>query len=258
MLRRHRRGRRGPRSQPKRRRTADGKTSRSKRCTSAPNRSRHRNARRTRPIKSRRPPRSKRRRPMSPPWPRSRSARRRRSGGRRRSPPKRNPRRPTMRRAELVQQLNSEQAAWEDLLGEIGEDRMEEPGVAGTWSIKDIVAHLTAWRRRTVARLETVARGQPEPRTEWPADLHDDDEINAWFHARDRDKSVRETLAESRGVFERLVSAIEKLPEDSLDDPARFPWMQGAPLTGATFFGHFHDEHEADMRAYLSRQPTRS
>ncbi len=163
-----------------------------------------------------------------------------------------------MRKAELIAQLNSENQGWEALLAEIGEDRMDEPGVAGAWSIKDIVAHLAAWRRRTVGRLEAVAQGKPEPTPPWPADLHEDDEINAWFHERDRSKSVRETLAESRRVFEQLRSAIEKLPQDALDDPARFPWMEGTSITGATLFGHFHTEHEADMRAYLSRQPARS
>ena len=160
-----------------------------------------------------------------------------------------------MRQAELLAQLNSEHKAFEGLLGEIGEDRMQEPGVAGAWSIKDIVAHLTAWRRRTVGRLEAAAHGQPEPTPPWPADLHEDDEINAWFHARDRDKSVREVLSESRGVFQQLVSAIEKLPEDTLDHPERLPWWQGTPVSGAAFFAHFHDEHEADMRAWLSRSP---
>jgi hypothetical protein len=135
---------------------------------------------------------------------------------------------------------------------------MDEPGVAGAWSAKDIVAHLAAWRRRTVGRLEAVANGRPEPAPTWPADLHEDDEINAWFHARDRDKSVREVLAESSGVFQQLVSAVAKLPEDALGDPARFPWMEGRTLSGAAFFGHFHDEHEADMRAWLSRQPAKS
>jgi hypothetical protein len=156
-----------------------------------------------------------------------------------------------------MQQLNSEYEAWETLLAEIGEDRMEEPGVAGEWSIKDVVAHLTAWRRRTVGRLEAAARGQPEPAHEWPADLRDDDEINAWFHARDRDKSVPEVLSEARRVFQQLVSAVEKLPEDVLDHPERLPWLQGTPVSGAAFFVHFHDEHEADMRAFLSRQPAR-
>jgi hypothetical protein len=163
-----------------------------------------------------------------------------------------------MRRAELMAQLNSEQEAFEGLLGLIGEDRMEEPGVAGAWSIKDVVAHLTAWRRRTVGRLEAVARGESEPAAPWPADLREDDEINAWFHARDRNKSVREVLSESRGVFQQLAAAIEKFPEDALDDPGRFPWMQGTPLSGAAFFSHFHDEHEGDMRGFLLQQPTRS
>jgi hypothetical protein len=163
-----------------------------------------------------------------------------------------------MRRAELLAELDSENRAWERLLAEIGEDRMEEPGVAGAWSVKDVVAHLTAWRRRTVGRLEAVAKGEPEPAPAWPADLHEDDEINEWFHARDRAKSVSEVLSESRHVFQQLRSAIEKLPESVLDDPRRLPWMRGTSLSGATLFGHFHEEHEADMRAWLSRQPAKS
>lgn len=163
-----------------------------------------------------------------------------------------------MQRSELVRELNAEQEAWERLLAEIGEDRMEEPGAAGAWSIKDVVAHLAAWRRRTVGRLEAAAKGQPEPAGEWPAELQEDDEINAWFHARDRDKSVRQTLAESRRVFEQLRSAIESMPEDTLEHPERLPWLQGGPVNGAAFFAHFHDEHEADMRAFLARQPARS
>lgn len=162
-----------------------------------------------------------------------------------------------MRRAELIAQLNSEQEAWEGLLGQIGEDRMEEPGVAGAWSIKDVVAHLTAWRRRTVGRLEAAASGKSEPAHEWPAELKEDDEINAWFHDRDRAKSLHNVLSESRAVFEKLRAAVEKLPEDTLDHPERLPWLQGAPVNGAAFFAHFHDEHEADMRAYLSRQPAK-
>jgi hypothetical protein len=163
-----------------------------------------------------------------------------------------------MQRAELLAQLNSEQEAFEKLLEEVGPDRMEEPEVAGAWSMKDIVAHLTAWRRRTVGRVEAAAKGEPEPAQLWPADLHDDDAINAWFHERDRNKSVREVLAESREVFQRLAAAVGKLPQDAIDDPARFPWMEGTSFSGASFFAHFHDEHEADMRAWLSGQPARS
>src|SRR5438445_8580119 len=171
--------RRDRKSRRRHRTTAGERTSRSRLRRIAPNRIvpsplKLPRAGLTRPIRSHRPPRS--RALPRPSWPRSRNAKRRPRSGRRRNQPKRNQRMPTMRRADLLAELNSEYEAWEGLLAQIGEDRMEEPGVAGSWSIKDVIAHLTAWRRRTVGRLESVARGQPEPAHEWPADLHEDDE----------------------------------------------------------------------------------
>ena len=163
-----------------------------------------------------------------------------------------------MRRADLVAELKKENEGWERLLADIGEDRMEEPGVAGAWSVKDVVAHLAAWRRRTVGRLEAAARGEPEPKAEWPADLTDDDAINAWFHSRDKGRTLSDVMSESRKIFARLVAAIEKLPEKMLDDPEGLPWMGGTPLTGAALFSHFHDEHEKDLRAFAAGRPARS
>ncbi len=159
-----------------------------------------------------------------------------------------------MSKAELLRQLDEENRQWEELLSSIGESRMEQPGVAGFWSVKDIVAHIASWRRRTVQRLQAVARGEASPPPPWPPELKDDDTLNAWFYERERGKSVRETLDESRQVFQQLRAAIDALPDDVLSDPGRFPWLEGQPLTAAALFSHFHDEHEADMRAWLARQ----
>lgn len=158
-------------------------------------------------------------------------------------------------KAQLLAGLNHEQAGWEALLSDIGEDHMTRPGVAGEWSIKDIVAHITAWRRRTVSRFQAALRHEPTPAPPWPAELENDDEINAWFHAADRDRSLGDVLTESRAVYQQLYDTLAAFPEAELADPAAFPWLSGEdfPLTGAAFFGHFHDEHEADMRAYLDK-----
>lgn len=69
----------------------------------------------------------------------------------------------TRSKAQLLTELKEEQTQWEALLSEIGEARMTQPGVAGDWSIKDIVAHLTGWRRRTVARFQAALRHEPPP-----------------------------------------------------------------------------------------------
>ena len=159
-----------------------------------------------------------------------------------------------MSKAEFLRDLDEENKQWEALLNSFDAKRMEQPGVAGHWSVKDIVAHITSWRRRTVARLQAAARGEPQPPPPWPSKLTSDDEINAWFYEQEHGKSLRQTLDESRQVYQQLRAAIEALPESALMDSNNFPWLQGQPLTAAILFSHFHEEHEADLRAFLGRQ----
>jgi hypothetical protein len=159
----------------------------------------------------------------------------------------------TTSKAQFLDDLKNEQAAFDHLLNDIGEAHMTQPDVAGGWSIKDIVAHLTGWRKRTVARLQAALRNEPTTAPPWPADLQTDDEINAWIYAASRDRSLSEVLLESRAVFAQLLETLSAFPETALQDPQRFGWLEGEPLTGAVFFAHFHDEHEADMRAWLDK-----
>jgi hypothetical protein len=159
-----------------------------------------------------------------------------------------------MNKSEFLNGLREEYQQWEALLNQIGEARMDQSGVAADWSIKDIVAHLTGWRRRTVARLQAAQRGEGEPPPYWPAHLQTDDEINAWIYESNRGRSVREVLGDSDHVFQQLLAAIEGLPDEVLSDPARhLPWLEAQSIKPSDFFGHFHEEHEPDMRAWLAR-----
>ena len=82
---------------------------------------------------------------------------------------------------ELLNWLQQENQQWEVLLAQIGLMHMNQSGVNGDWSMKDIVAHLTGWNRWLVARLQAAQRREPEPPPPWPAHLQTDDEINAWL-----------------------------------------------------------------------------
>ena len=159
-----------------------------------------------------------------------------------------------MEKSEFLNGLQEEYRQWQNLLDQIGQAHMQEPGVSGHCSIKDIVAHLTGWRRRTVRRLQAAQRGEPEPPPPWPAHLPSDDEINAWIYEANQHRTVREVLDDSHQVFQDLLAAIKDLPDRVLMDPQHYlPWLEGSPFTPATLFAHYHDEHEADMRAFLAR-----
>ena len=159
-----------------------------------------------------------------------------------------------MKKSELLNGLQAENQQWEALLDQIGTARMDQPGVTGDWSIKDIVAHLTGWRRRTVARLQAAQRSAAAPPPPWPAHLQTDDEINAWIYASNQGRSVREVLDESQQVFQQLLAAIESLPDDIEIEPAyHVIQVGGQRFSASEFFDHFHDDHEADIRAWLAR-----
>lgn len=122
----------------------------------------------------------------------------------------------------------------------------------GDWTFKDVAGHLTAWRRRTVGRLDAAARGAPEPLPFWPAELGstEDDPINAWIHERTKDRPAGELLAEADAVYDDFITAIRALPIDAVTEPGRFPWLEGEALADVDFGGHL-DEHEPDVRRWL-------
>jgi hypothetical protein len=164
---------------------------------------------------------------------------------------------------QALDRIERERASWDALRAEVGEGRMERPGAAGAWTFKDVVAHLNAWRRRSLARLEAGRRGQPLPPPEWPAEFTDEtdegvERINAWIYEANRGRPLRDVLAESREQFRQLSSIVAALPEEELTDPGRFPWTGGTSLArailGGDIFSHLHEEHEPAIRAWLASE----
>ena len=161
----------------------------------------------------------------------------------------------------LLEHIERERALWDELVAEIGEDRMLLSGTSDDWSFKDIVAHLQGWRARTLARLD-AARTQSTPAAPpWPAHLDDDndddlDKINDWIYQAYRDRSLSEVLGEYRQSFQRMHDAAAALSDQALNEVDHYPWLPGYRLadviTGS--FEHFHEEHEPVLRAWLARQ----
>ena len=162
-----------------------------------------------------------------------------------------------MEKSELLTWLQEEYQQWQALLDQIGPERMDQPGVAGHWSIKDIIAHLTGWNRHLVARLQAAQHGQPQPPPPWPAHLQDEDEINAWIYESNRKRPVRELLDETHQVFKQLLAVIEGLPDDvqidHVEPKFHLVWVGDERFLAGEFFDHFHDDHEPDIRAWLAR-----
>ncbi len=168
-----------------------------------------------------------------------------------------------MNKSELLNWLKEENKQWEALLEEIGPARMELPGVAAHWSMKDIVAHLSGWHPTLIGPMQAALRGEPKPPPPWPATLKEDDEINAWIYESGRERPLSELLAESRQQFQQLVAILEALPNDVRIEVVQhegkdyyLAWLGEERFVVGEFFYHFHDDHEPDIRAWLAKIDT--
>ena len=159
----------------------------------------------------------------------------------------------SLSKTQFLAEMRAEQANWEALLDEIGEAHMTQPEVAGGWSIKDIVAHLTGWRRRTVRRFQALLHHDPDFSPPWPPELREDDDINAWIYEANRDRPLADVLSESREVFQQLLATLAAFPEEELQNLPRIFGLEEEPVSGRLLFAHFHEEHEPDMRAWLAK-----
>jgi hypothetical protein len=157
-------------------------------------------------------------------------------------------------KSEQITAIRADQQFWRDLAAEVGPDRYAQPGPMGEWSFGDVAGHLLGWRNRTLARLEAFSRGAPDPPNPWPAEIEDEDAVNAWIRDNDANRSPAQLVGDYDASYDRLAATIEAMPNDKLTDPGAIPWA-GSALVDADFTGHLHEEHVPSVRAWLEGLP---
>ena len=165
-----------------------------------------------------------------------------------------------MKKTELLQTMRKERADWVATLESVGEARMLLTGVAGSWSVKDIVAHVTAYERWLVVWLKAAARGQLPPAS--ALEDPDVDRRNAWIFAHTCDRSLQDVLAESERVFQQLEAQVARTAETDLVEAHRTAWFvvpywrESRPLwkcIAGDSYEHYH-QHIPTIEAWLAEQ----
>jgi hypothetical protein len=152
-------------------------------------------------------------------------------------------------KADLLETLRSEWAAWNSLVERVG-TRIDESGVEGEWSVKDVIAHITAYERLLLGALGGAVPTLPDP----PAtvDMAEVHQRNAWFHSLDRQRAAEEILRDSTTIHQRLLDAIEARSESEIHKLRVYPWSDRPlwrEIVGETF-DHYR-QHVGPLRDWL-------
>ncbi|MEL7645427.1 MAG: DinB family protein [Anaerolineaceae bacterium] len=109
------------------------------------------------------------------------------------------------------------QLRWQEFLDSISglsPEQMKLPGVSGTWSVKDIVGHVTSWEQETLSSLPGILAGKPSPVY---SQLYGSiDALNAYMVLVKSRQSLDEVLQNLHKVHAQLLKFLEEA------DPAQF------------------------------------
>ena len=167
-----------------------------------------------------------------------------------------------MTKDRFLSTLRSERANWEMLLSEVDGSRMTQPGVAGEWSLKDVIAHVAVYEEWVSSVLEELMRGETKTlESAQPEDI-DMEKRNARFFKENQHRPLQEVLAFSDEAYQHLLVVVQSLPEEELLTaspsfkpmlPAYWPDEPLWETIAGDSYEHYH-HHIPDIRAWLAAQ----
>src|SRR5260370_30538123 len=134
-----------------------------------------------------------------------------------------------MDKASILDELRSKYVALEAILAPLDEAQLTTPGVIGDWSIKDILAHITAWHHRLLARLH-AARYNEEPTISGPNSEEEMDRLNEQFYKENKSRPLADVLGDFRSSYLQIVEAVPAMPEEDLIAPRRLALLDGGSV----------------------------
>lgn len=151
----------------------------------------------------------------------------------------------TARRQMLAGQLDDARERLINSYAGLSAEEMVEPGVAGEWSVRDILAHIAGWDREVISVYNAMLRG------ERPAFLDIDMDgieiFNQEQHAQAEGASLDEVLTELLAAREDMLAVLREVSNAALFAPA--PGDEHSDLSIAACVGvsQNHDEEHAEM-----------
>ncbi len=126
-----------------------------------------------------------------------------------------------------------------DVIDGIPANRMDESGVSGEWSVKDLIGHIAFWDAQAMERVHRRAAGESVGEVDWQA--MNDREAEAI-----RTRSLDAVKADLLQTHQQLLTLLRTLPPT---DPMTADVC--AFVAGDTY--EHYDEHAAEIRAWRER-----
>ena len=123
-------------------------------------------------------------------------------------------------RAGLLKRLDKGWRSFQQAHAGLSEAQLMIPGVTGTWSVRDILAHVTTWEEEALKHLPLILKGGRSPR--YSLTYGGIDAFNALKTEEKGNLSLAQVFQEMHEVHRRLIAYIESVPLSEFQKKSRF------------------------------------
>ena len=162
-----------------------------------------------------------------------------------------------MNKQELAEITGRDRERLDALVASLSPAQLTDPALEGGWSVKDVLAHITAWERRCTWTLATE-RGDPLGEPEGGVGPADVEEFNQAEYEANRDRDLDDVLADGARSYDALAAAIAEVADADLDKPGTVAWTRERPLVQyiRDNADEHYREHVAQIEAWVARSRT--
>jgi hypothetical protein len=125
---------------------------------------------------------------------------------------------------QLMKDIHTERRRLEKNLAALRAEDMIKPGVTGTWSVKDILAHLVAWERLFIDWYHSGIQSSSSSTA--PVGMRQSaiDALNQHIYEKNQWRTLDDIIAEFHASYQQIIPIIEGIPEEELFSHGRFNW----------------------------------
>jgi hypothetical protein len=156
-------------------------------------------------------------------------------------------------RQDLINRIEQDWARLQKSLDGLNEEQLHMAGVVGDWSVKDVLAHITAWQTRLITALFKAERGFVPETTEGGKTV---DQMNEKWYREMKERPFEQIWDDLDSSYRQLLNRLETWSDKDLFDARRFKWMKGDPFAeyiAGDSYEHY-SEHAAQIEAWRKRQ----
>lgn len=161
-----------------------------------------------------------------------------------------------MSKETVLSSLKASREAMLKAVEGLDDQALQEPGVLGDWSVKDILVHVSLWEAELVKLLWQAREGRKPSSAQLGRESVD--ELNAQWYQVHKDRAIEQVLEDFNAVRHQTARRVDSYTDKELADPDLFPWLNGEPLEqwiAEDSYGH-ESEHTAQIIAWRRQRET--